>query len=110
VTNQGAEPTADDELWTPGEAARYLNAGGVNLGWTPRRVTDAIKRGDLAGVQTHAQAWRRTPASGIRALRVEQLAALGRTDPDLPPAPHEQAPEVELQLGQAAPQDSAQEG
>lgn len=80
MTEQGGT-AAEDELWTPGEAAAYLNTGGVHLGFTPRRVTAMIKRGELAGVQSHSGGWRRTPASGIRALRADQLAALGRFDP-----------------------------
>jgi hypothetical protein len=83
VTDQGSH-AADDELWTPGEAAAYLNAGGVNLGFKPRRITDMIKREELIGVRTAVGGWRRTPASAIRRLRAEQLAALGRTDPDFP--------------------------
>lgn len=81
VTEQGGGTAAEDELWTAGEAAAYLNAGGVNLGFTPRRVTDMIKRGELAALQTHTGGWRRTPASGIRELRRAQLLMLGRTDP-----------------------------
>lgn len=83
MTDQGSH-AADDELWTPGEAAAYLNAGGVNLGFKPRRITDMMKRDELIGVRTHVGGWRRTPASVIRKLRAEQLAALGRTDPDYP--------------------------
>lgn len=81
MTEQGGGTAAEDELWTPGEAAAYLNAGGVNLGFTPRRVTDMIKRDELPAIQSHAGGWRRTPASGIRVLRRSLLASLGRDDP-----------------------------
>lgn len=82
MTEQVDGTSSQDELWTPGEAAAYLNAGGVNLGFTPRRVTDMIKRSELAAIQSHSGGWRRTPASGIRELRRAQLAAIGREDPD----------------------------
>jgi hypothetical protein len=83
VTNQG-DATAGEELWTPGEAAAYLNAGAINLGFNPRRITDMIKRGELSAIQTHVNGWRRTPATGIRRLRAELLRDLGVTDPDFP--------------------------
>lgn len=86
MTNQGAADAGADELWTPGQAAAYLNAGGVHLGFTSRRVADMIRRDALPGVQTQAQGWHRTPASAIRQLRAEQLASIGRDDPGWPVA------------------------
>ncbi len=83
MTKQG-ESTPEDRLWTPGEAAAYLNSGVVNLGFRSRRVADMIRRGDLPGVQTHVQGWHRVPSSAIRALRAEQLRILGHDDPDWP--------------------------
>lgn len=83
MTNQ-SDATADDELWTVGQAAAYLNAGGVDLRFRPRRVTEMISRGELPGLQTHVQGWRRTPASAIRRLRAELLRELGRVDPAFP--------------------------
>lgn len=87
MTEQGGGTAAEDELWTPGEAAAYLNAGGVNLGFTPRRVTDMIKRGELTALQSHTGGWRRTPASGIRDLRRTLLSSLNREDPADPSVP-----------------------
>lgn len=84
MTNDGADTPGTDELWTPSQAAEYLNAGGVHLGFTSRRVTEMIRRGTLAGTQTHRQGWHRTPASEVRKLRAQQLAALGRVDPQAP--------------------------
>jgi hypothetical protein len=84
VTNQGTDPAGADELWTPGRAAAYLNSGGVDLGFTSRRVADMIRRDVLPGAQTQAQGWHRTPASAVRRLRYEQLTSIGRSDPDWP--------------------------
>ncbi len=67
---------AQDELWTPGVAAHYLNAGAVNLGFTSRLVSDMIRRGDLPGVQAGPGGWHRTPASTIRALREKMLSSI----------------------------------
>ena len=89
---------ADDELWTAGQAAAYLNAGGVNLGITARHVTDLIKEGELSAVRHPARGWRRTPASGIRRLRFERLAELGRVDPGYTPPP-EPEPDTDVSAG-----------
>ncbi len=81
MTNQGADPVGADELWTPKQAAEYLNAGGVHLGFTSRRVADMIRSGTLVGTRTGDKGWHRTPASAVRQLRAQQLTAIGRTDP-----------------------------
>lgn len=78
--------TTPDETWTVGEAARYLNAGGINFRIEPRRVR---RWADDPGCQIRAVAggtgrWRRVLASTVRAERVRLLAEAGRRDPDWP--------------------------
>lgn len=71
----------DDELWTPAQAAAYLNAGGVDLGFRARQIATMIDRHQLAGVRPHAGGWRKASAAAVRALRTTLLAELGRRDP-----------------------------
>lgn len=78
--------TTPDETWTVGEAARYLNAGGVDFRIQPRRVR---RWADDPGCQIRAVGggtgrWRRVLASTVRAERARLLVEAGRLDPDWP--------------------------
>ncbi len=80
---------AHDETWHVGEAARYLNAGGIDFRISPRRVRrwaddpecqiQAVSGGGGTG------RWRRVLASTVRAERARLLEKAGRVDPDWTP-------------------------
>ncbi len=78
-----------DETWTVGEAARYLNGGGVNFGITPKRVRMMAKDPEclVRDVSGGGRQWRRLLASTVRAERRRLLTAAGREDPDMPAEP-----------------------
>lgn len=77
-----------DETWTVGEAARYLNAGGINFRFTPRRVRRWADNPEcqIRAVQLGDGTWRRVLASTVRAERARLLEQAGRRDPQWPPA------------------------
>jgi hypothetical protein len=78
--------TTPDETWTVGEAARYLNAGGIDFGIEPRKVRRWVNNPacQIAAVQPATGQWRQVLASTVRAERARLLAAAGRQDPDWP--------------------------
>jgi len=79
-------PSPPDETWTVGEAAAYLNAGGVDFkldARAVRRMIDAPPDGCLIRlVSGGRRRWRRVLASSVRAERSRLLAEAGRLDPD----------------------------
>ena len=81
---------ADDEVWTVGEAADYLNAGGVNFGITPKRVRRMAKnpscqiRAVAGGTEGGQRTWFRLLASTVRAERARLLTLADRQDPGYP--------------------------
>lgn len=83
-------PAAADEVWTVGQAASYLNAGPVNLRFSPRRVRRAAQdptcqiRVVAGGTGGGRRRWFRLLASTVRAERARLLAASGFEDPDWP--------------------------
>ncbi len=84
---------AGDETWTVGESARYLNAGGVDFGFTAKRVRFMAKDPGCGIVAVSGGAvrggrytWYRILASTVRAERARLLAEAGREDPDWPVA------------------------
>lgn len=89
--NVMGEPAAD-ETWTVGEAARFLNGGGVDFGITPKRVRFMAKDPEcgITAVSGGAQkpggryTWHRIIASSVRAERARLLAQAGREDPEWP--------------------------
>lgn len=78
-----------DETWTVGEAARYLNSGGIDFRIQPRRVRRWAENPEcqIRAIRTGDGTWRRVLASTVRAERARLLADAGRRDPDWPPAP-----------------------
>lgn len=83
--------SGQDEVWTVGRAARYLNAGGVDFGITPKAVRFMAKDPKcqirpVAGGTGPAgeRTWYRLLASTVRAERARLLAEAGREDPDWP--------------------------
>lgn len=79
----------DDEVWTVGEAAKFLNAGGVDFRISPktvRRWADDPSQGIVLASGGQGR-WRRVLASSVRAERRRMLAELNRVDPgDAPSA------------------------
>jgi len=80
-----------DEVWTVGKAADYLNAGGVDFGLAPRHVRMMAKDPNclirpISGgtTATGRIAWYRLLASSVRAERARRLAEAGFDDPDWP--------------------------
>lgn len=76
MTDNDQPPAAHDELWTPGEAAEYLNGGGVDFKITPRRVSQMAQRGELPSVQPTPGRWRKVSAAAVREMRRQWLADL----------------------------------
>lgn len=80
-----------DEVWTVGEAATYLNAGGVDFGFTSRRVRSlagdpgSLVRAVSGGTPAEGRRrWYRLLASSVRAERARLLKAAGLDDPNWP--------------------------
>lgn len=83
----GTSQPPGDETWTVGEAAAYLNAGGIDFRIRPRtvrRMADNPESGIVA-VEGGGGRWRRLLASSVRAERARLLAQAGREDPDATP-------------------------
>jgi hypothetical protein len=83
-------PPPSDETWTVGEAVAYLNAGGIDFGFTDK---DVRRMADDPGNQVRLAVprrpgrrpgWRRLLASTVRAERAQLLRAAGRDDPEWP--------------------------
>lgn len=73
-----------DETWTVGQAAAYLNAGGVDFKLDPRavrRMVDDDPDCVIRIVSGGNRRWRRLLASTVRAERRRLLAQAGRPDP-----------------------------
>ena len=72
-----------DETWTVGEAAAYLNAGGVDFGYDGRAVRRMADDPEcqIKIVSGGNRRWRRVLASTVRAERRRLLDAAGRSDP-----------------------------
>lgn len=76
----------DEPTWTMGEAARFLNGGGVDFQFDARAVRRMADDPDnqIRAVTRGRRGWRRALASTVRAERARLLAAAGRADPDSP--------------------------
>lgn len=81
----GSAPAADG-TWTTGEAAAYLNGGGVDFRITPKAVRQMADDPDnqVAAVRGGGGRWRRLLVSTVRAERARMLAEAGREDPEWP--------------------------
>jgi hypothetical protein len=78
--------TTPDETWYVGEAARYLNGGGIDFGIDGRRVRRWADNPEcqIRAVGAGRGRWRRVLASTVRAERARLLAEAGRVDPGWP--------------------------
>lgn len=76
--------TPDDETWTTGQAAVYLNAGGVDFGYDARQVRQAADNPDCQIRAVRRGRWRRVLVSTVRAERARLLAEADRVDPEAP--------------------------
>jgi hypothetical protein len=76
-----------DATWTTGEAAAYLNAGGVDFGFTARKVRQLTSHPHTLIRVIRVHRWRRLVVSTVRAERARLLAEIGRVDPDWPGPP-----------------------
>ena len=88
-TTSVAGAPAGDEVWTVGEAATYLNAGGIDFRIKPktvRRWADDPRKAITTAAGGNGR-WRRVLASSVRAERARLLRSVGREDPDLTPPP-----------------------
>lgn len=85
---QPADPGPPEPTWTMGQAAAYLNGGGVDFGIDARavrRMADDPRNQIRAGERGDGEAtWRRALASTVRAERARRLRAIGRDDPEWP--------------------------
>lgn len=77
------ETTPPDETWTVGEAARYLNGGGIDFKISPKRVRLMALDPDcqIRDVSGGSRRWYRLLASTVRAERARLLAEAGRQEP-----------------------------
>ena len=75
-------PPPSDATWTTGQAAVYLNAGGVDFGFTARKVRALISTPDCLIRASRPGRWRRLIVSTVRAERARLLAAAGVEDPE----------------------------
>lgn len=82
----GSSAPAADGTWTTGEAAAYLNGGGVDFRITPKAVRQMADDpgNQVTAVRGGGGQWRRVLVSTVRAERSRILAEAGRVDPDCP--------------------------
>jgi hypothetical protein len=78
-----------EETWTVGEAATYLNAGGIDLGINAKAVRRAADNPDnqIRAVSGGGGRWRRVLRSTVRAERARLLRRAGVDDPEWPLPP-----------------------
>lgn len=94
-----------DETWTVGQAAAYLNAGGVDFKLDPRAVRRLVDNDPdcvIRIVSGGNRRWRRLLASTVHAERRRLLALAGRPDPadaPGPAAPYDQGGTLPAGLG-----------
>lgn len=79
------EPPAGEEVWRVGQAADYLNAGGVDLRITGRKVRRWARdpRRLIRATSQGFNSWSWVSAESVRAERIRLLSQLGRRDPAL---------------------------
>lgn len=73
-----AQPAEEETTLTAGEAARYLNSGGVDLRINRRQVSRMVNRGELPALERGDQSWRRIPLSALKSKRDDLIAAYRR--------------------------------